>query len=133
MKKNKIISPYFKKGKFEGVRVTLGDEDFVIAPKDYRDDKNIPYKLTWNEAMSILRNNNLDTWSHHQVCFTMAFCKEINRILEDNGGNRLANGYWTGTEYSPTCSYSFYCDDILSFDYKFETFRLRPIKNLKNT
>ena len=133
MKKNKIISPYFKKEKFEGVRVTLGGEDFVIAPKDYRYDENRPCKLTWDEAMSVLKNNNLDTWSHRQVCFTMAFCKEINRVLEDNGGNRLANGYWTETEYSLTCSYSFYCDDILSFDFKSETFRIRPIKNLKNT
>ena len=32
---NEIISPYFEEGVFAGVRVTLVDEDFVIAPKDY--------------------------------------------------------------------------------------------------
>ena len=36
MAKNEIISPYFENGVFAGVRVTLGDEDFVIAPKDYQ-------------------------------------------------------------------------------------------------
>ena len=35
MKENKIISPYFEDGVFAGVRVCVGDEDFVIAPKDY--------------------------------------------------------------------------------------------------
>lgn len=39
MAKNEIISPYFENGAFAGVRVTLGDEDFVIAPKDYQGGK----------------------------------------------------------------------------------------------
>ena len=31
MEINEIISPYFEDGVFTGVRVTVGDEDFVIV------------------------------------------------------------------------------------------------------
>lgn len=133
MEKNEIISPYFENGVFAGVRVVLGDEDFVIAPKDYRRNEKLPYKLPYEEAMDILGVNNLTTWNYHQICFTMAFCKEINKVLKDNGGDKLDGAYWTGVEYSRTCSFSFYCDNALGFDYKYLALRIRPIKNLKNS
>ena len=34
MAMNKIISPYFENGVFAGVRVCVGDEDFVIAGEE---------------------------------------------------------------------------------------------------
>lgn len=43
MKTTKVITPYFEDGVFAGVRVTLGDEDFVIAPKDFRNGKEMPW------------------------------------------------------------------------------------------
>ena len=39
METNGIVSPYFENGVFAGARVTIGDEDFVIAPKDYKNGK----------------------------------------------------------------------------------------------
>ena len=33
MRTTKVITPYFEDGAFAGVRVCIGDEDFVIAPK----------------------------------------------------------------------------------------------------
>ena len=36
-----MIAPYFEKGVFAGVRVTLGNEDFVIAPKNYQNGKEM--------------------------------------------------------------------------------------------
>ena len=41
MVKNKVIVPYIENGEFVGVRVTLEGEDFVIAPKDYDDRKEM--------------------------------------------------------------------------------------------
>ena len=34
-----IVTPAFEDGKFIGARVFVGGEDFIIAPKDYRDGK----------------------------------------------------------------------------------------------
>ena len=129
MKKNKIISSYFENGVFAGVRVTLGDEDFVIAAKDYRDGK----EMTWQEAMDALKADNLSTWNYRQICLTMAYRKEVDKVLVDNGGDSLDNWYWTCAEYSAGYSFS-YTGNIGTMyrDDKNGTFSVRPIKNLKN-
>lgn len=132
MATNKIVSPYFENGVFAGVRVTLGGEDFVIAPNDYRHGKKLLRKLPWKEAMDTLKANNLTTWNYRQICFTMAFHSEINKVLQDNGGDKLGDIYWIDAEYSNICSFSYYYTNVLSFDYKTVYLRIRPVKNLKN-
>ena len=128
MAKNEIISPYIENGVFAGVRVTLGDEDFVIAPKDYQNGKEMP----WQEAMDNIKADNLATWNYRQICLTMAYCKEVDKVLVDNGGDRLDNWYWTCAEYS--AYYSFFyggCNGTLDINRKRNTCSIRPIKNLK--
>ena len=128
MKTTKIISPYFENGVFAGVRVTLGDEDFVIAPKDYQNGNEMP----WQEAMAALKTDGLDTWNYRQICLTMAYRKEIDKVLQENGGDSLDNWYWTCAEYS--AYYSFFyggCNGTLDINRKRNTCSIRPIKNLK--
>lgn len=97
-----IVTPAFEDGKFIGARVCVGGEDFIIAPKDYRDGKEMP----WQEAMDALKADNLSTWNYHQICLTMAYRKEVDKVLVDNGGDSLDNWYWTCAECS--AYYSFY-------------------------
>ena len=128
MAKNEIISPYFENGAFAGVRVTLGDEDFVIAPKDYQNGNEMP----WQEAMDALKADNLSTWNYRQICLTMAYRKEVDKVLVDNGGDSLDNWYWTCAEYSANDSFVYSgCNGILYNDYKHVTYSVRPVKNLK--
>ena len=128
MATNEIISPYFENGVFAGVRVTLGDEDFVIAPKDYQNGNEMP----WQEAMTALKVDNLDTWNYRQICLTMAYCDEIDEMLEDNGGDSLDNWYWTCAECTANYSFIYNGDDgSLTYDIKSNTCSVRPIKNLK--
>ena len=134
MAKNEIISPYFENGVFAGVRVTLGDEDFVedfvITTKDYRDGEEMP----WYDAMDALKADGLDTWNYRQACFTMAYWEDINKALEDNGGDTLDKFYWTRAEHSD--NYSFFYDskhNLLGYYVNFSTCSVRPIKNLKNS
>ena len=127
METNKIISPYFENGTFAGVRVCIGDEDFVIAPNDY----NYGERMTWHEAMDTLKYNNLDTWNYRQICLTMAYRKEIDKMLEDNSGDKL-NGCWIREETTPTHAFfyhSYY--GFLDSCHKSYSFTVRPIKNLK--
>ena len=128
MAKNGIISPYFENGVFAGVRVTLGDEDFVIAAKDFRNGK----AMDWQSAMDALKNDGLDTWNYRQICHTMAYCDEIDEMLEENGGYSLDNVYWTSAECSTTGSfwYSGYCGTLVG-GIKTYAYSVRPIKNLK--
>ena len=128
MAKNEIISPYFENGAFAGVRVTLGDEDFVIAPKDYQNGNEMP----WQEAMIALKTDGLDTWNYRQICLTMAYCDEIDEMLEENGGDSLDNVYWTSAECSANSSFYYNgYNGKLNGDSKNDACSVRPIKNLK--
>ena len=128
MAKNEIISPYFENGVFAGVRVTLGDEDFVIAPKDFRDGK----EMDWQVAMDVLKAEGLATWNYRQICLTMAYRKEVDKVLVDNGGDSLDNWYWTCAECSAYYSFVYYgSHSRLDDNRKKNTYNVRPIKNLK--
>ena len=89
MRTTKLITPCFKDGEFAGVRVCIGDEDFIIAPKDYREGD----QMTWPNAMDALKADGLSTFNYRQICLTMAYRKEIDKMLEDNGGDKL-NKCW---------------------------------------
>ena len=124
MKTTKIISPYFENGVFAGVRVTLGGEDFVIALKDYQNGK----EMTWQEAMDALKANDLDTWNYRQICLTMAYRDEIDKVLVDNGGDGLDNWYWTCAEYSAYGSFGYDGGrGNLNVYHKNFTFSVRPV------
>ena len=123
-----MITPYFENGVFAGVRVTLGDEDFVIAPKDYQNGK----EMTWQEAMDALKADNLDTFNYRQICLTMAYRDEIDEMLEENGGYSLDNCYWTSAECSATGSFNYGSyGGTLNGGSKTYTLSVRAIKNLK--
>lgn len=128
MKTTKIISPYFENGVFAGVRVTLGDGDFVIAPTDFQNGK----EMTWQEAMDALKANDLDTWNYRQICHTMAYRKEIDDVLTNNGGDNLDDWYWTCAECSANSSFYYNgYNGKLNGDSKNDACSIRPIKNLK--
>ena len=127
METTKIISPYFENGIFAGVRVCVGDEDFVIAPKDYNDGK----EMTWPEATDALKAEELATWNYRQICLTMAYRKEIDKMLKDNGGDKL-NGCWIREEIAPTHALFYHSYfGSLAYYHKSYIFPVRPIKTLK--
>ena len=128
MATNEIISPYFENGVFAGVRVTLGDEDFVIAPKDYQGGEG----MNWHSAMDALNADNLSTWSGRQVRLTMAYRKEVDKALKDNGGDNLEDCYWTCVENSECSSFIYFgINNTMDIINKLNSCVVRPIKNLK--
>lgn len=118
-----IVTPAFEDGKFKGARVCVGGEDFIIAPKDYRDGKEMP----WQEAMDALKAEGLAAWNYRQICLTMAYRKEVDKVLIDNGGDSLDNWYWTCAEYSAYNSFTYNGTyGILYNYYKDNTYSVRP-------
>lgn len=128
MRTTKLITPYFKDGEFDGVRVCIGDEDFVIAPRDYQYGK----AMTWPYAMDALKAEGLATWNYRQICLTMAYRKEVDKVLKDNGGDDLDNWYWLSDEYSDGSSFIYggYYGGLY-VHIKDNDCSIRPIKNLK--
>ena len=127
METDKIISPYFENGVFAGVRVCVADEVFVIAPKDYNNGK----EMDWYYAMAVLKTNGLDTFNYRHICLTMAYRKEIEKMLEDNGEDKH-NKCWIREEFVPTHAFFYQCY-FGSLDYYHKSYisPVRPIKNLK--
>lgn len=99
-----IVTPVFEDGKFIGARVCIGGEDFIIAPKDYKDGK----EFNWQEAMDALKADGLAVWNYRQICLTMAYRKEVDKVLKDNGGDGLDKWYWTCAEYSAFGAFVYY-------------------------
>lgn len=129
MKTTKVVKAYFENGTFVGARVCVGGEDFIIAPKDYCDGKKLP----WQEAMDALKEDNLTTWNYRQICLTMAYRKEIDKVLKNNGGDGLDNLYWTCAEVSDIYSLFYHgYDGALDFYYKKDSCNVRPIRNIKD-
>ena len=128
METTKVIAPYFEDGEFAGVRICIGDEDFVIAAKDYRGGKSMP----WQEAMDALNADGLTTWNFRQICFTLPYRKEIEKILKDNGGDSLDKIYLTSAEYTTYYIYTYDSHfNTLEVYHKSYRWFIRPIKNLK--
>ena len=88
--------------------------------------------MPWQEAMDNLKADNLATWNYRQICLTMAYRKEVDKVLVDNGGDSLDNWYWTCAEYSANGSFR-YSGSIgrLNGGDKSNAFSVRAIKNLK--
>lgn len=129
MEVNEIITPYFENEVFAGVRVTLGDEDFVIAPKDHHYGK-----VTQREAMKALKADNLITWNYKQACFIIAYRDKINDIMESNGGESINGYYWTYTQSEDSQIYIYEYNKFITFgcyNGSYLDCRVRPIKNLK--
>ena len=129
MKAKEIISPYFEDGAFAGVRVCIGDEDFVIAPRDYNDVK----EMTWYYAKYVLEENGLETFNHKQSCFIAAYHKEIDEILIQNGGDAFEYNqhYWTCEESQHHSAYDYFAPGVVGVSVKALVIRVRLIKNLK--
>ncbi len=125
-----IVTPAFEDGKFIGARVCIGGEDFVIAPKDYKEGK----EFNWQEAMDALKADGLATWNYRQICLTMAYRKEVDIVLKDNGGDGLDNWYWTCAGFSAYSSFSYngYYGNLYNY-IKGHTFSVRPVLALAHS
>ena len=88
--------------------------------------------MPWKEAMDALKADNLSTWNYRQICLIMAYRKEVDKVLVDNGGDSLDNWYWACAECSAYSSFIYGgYDGILGNDIKDNPYSVRPIKNLK--
>lgn len=84
--------------------------------------------MPWQEAMDALKAEGLATWNYRQICLTMAYRKEVDKVLMDNGGDSLDNWYWTCAEYSAYCSFSYYGGyGILGYNVKYFAYSVRPV------
>lgn len=101
------------------VRVKIFDEDFFIAAKDYEEEGEIYF--SWKKAVEI------GTFSKKQAYLIAAYKEEINKLLEEIGGDPLASGYWSSTEGSSgNAWYVYFGSGYVIADSKYNSYVVRP-------
>lgn len=91
-----IVSIHKTGDEVDGVRVCVGDEDFVIALKDAENPDDEDNEFEWAEACEKF---NFPTVK--QAHLMAAYLDEIQTKLVEAGGEKLSdNWYWTKSEYS---------------------------------
>lgn len=98
VKPDEIVTIHKRNGKPDGVRVHVGDEDFIIALRDAFDGE----EKNWNEATELLAKEGKAMFSKKQGFLIAAYIDDINEALQAAGGTPLCGWYWTSTEDSAT-------------------------------
>ena len=76
------------------VRVQALGEDFIIATEDINDRND----MTYDEAMSELKELGLDTFNRMQGFLIAIYIEEINKALEEAGGKKFAKDWYVSSE-----------------------------------
>ena len=94
-----IVTPYIIEAVENGVRVCVGDEDFIITLHDAEGE----YK--WQEAVDKF-GEQLPTVK--QAHIIGAYHDEIQAKLKEAGGYELDEWFWTRSEYNATIAWCYY-------------------------
>lgn len=76
------------------VRVQALGEDFIIATEDINDRND----MTYDEAMSELKELGLDTFNRKQGLIIAIYINEINDLLEKAGGYKFERDWYVSIE-----------------------------------
>ena len=119
-----IVSIHKTGDEVDGVRVCVGDEDFVIALKDAEDPDDEDNEFEWAEAYEKF---NLPTVK--QAHLIAAYIDEIQAKLVEAGGEKLSvNWYWTQSECSANTAWFYYgTSGYVDYYNKSYSYGVRPV------
>lgn len=128
---NDVFSIVEKDGE-KFIRIKDLGEDFCLGLKLAEDGK----EMKWQEAIDYCKERQRDLLTKRQYLIIAIFHDEINKMLENLGGDKL--GYeWSVSEYYSNISW--YYDGYygtLDYNYKGNTIQVRPslahFSNLQN-
>ena len=114
-----IAAPYIIETVENGVRVCVGDEDFIITLHDTEGE------YEWQEAVDKF-GDQLPTVK--QAHIIGAYHDEIQAKLKDAGGDEFDGWFWTRSEYYANCAW-LYSGNTGTVDYidKYTSIGVRPV------
>lgn len=114
-----IAAPYIIETVENGVRVCVGDEDFIITLHD----AEVEYE--WQEAIDKF-GDQLPTVK--QAHIIGAYHDEIQAKLKDAGGDELDRWLWTRSEYNAIYAWLYAgTRGSVYFDGKYSSYGVRPV------
>ena len=114
-----VAVPYIIEAVENGVRVCVGDEDFIITLHDAEGE------YEWKEAVDKF-GDQLPTVK--QAHIIGAYHDEIQTKLKDAGGDELDGWFWTRSEY--TAYYAWFYrgnNGNVNFNFKYCSYGVRPV------
>ena len=111
-------------GDVDGIRIAVGDEDFVLSLHDAENPYDEDNEFKWEKAVA---EHELPTVK--QAHIIAAYLPEIQTALRDNGGDELGDKwYWTKSEYTASNAWLYYGNDgYVSNNYKYTSNSVRPV------
>ena len=115
-----ISVPYVIEVVEDGVRVCVGDEDFVIALHDAEGE------YEWQEAVDKFGD---DMPTVKQAHIIGAYHDEIQEKLKEAGGDELDGWLWTRSEYNAYHAWFYYGNNgNVNHYYKYNSHGVRPVR-----
>ena len=111
-------------GDVDGIRIAVGDEDFVLSLHDAENPSDENNEFKWEKAVA---EHELPTVKQARII--AAYLPEIQTALRDNGGDELGDKwYWTKSEYNANYTW-LYHGNIGSVDNtsKYYSYSVRPV------
>lgn len=91
---NKVVTAYTDENGKSWVHLCAGKFDFLL------DTKNLSDSETWDDANKLCAENDMELPAKNKWELIQAFRPEVDKILEDLGGDPLDGFLWTGDGYN---------------------------------
>ena len=89
---NEVVTAYTDENGKSWVHLCAGRFDFLL------DIKNLSDSETWDDANKMCAENDMELTSKNRWELIQAFRPEVDRIIEDLGGEPLEDYLWAGDE-----------------------------------
>lgn len=109
-----------------GIRIKTLDEDFSLSLKNLGGHDK---QYEWKEMMELLKEKGLTTFNYKQAHIIAAYKDEINKLLEEVGGEPMNDHcFWSVSEFLSNYAWFYlgYCGDV-DYGLKYISFSVRPL------
>lgn len=98
---NEVVTAYTDENGKCWVHLCSGKFDFLLDTKNLSDDE------TWDDANKLCAENDMELPAKNKWEFIQAFRPEVDKVIEDLGGEPLEDYLWAGDEYSGNYAWNF--------------------------
>lgn len=108
---NEVVTAYTDENGKSWVHLCAGKFDFLLDTKNLSDDE------TWGDANKLCAENDMELPAKNKWEFIQAFRPEVDKVLEDLGGDPLEGYLWTGGEYIGSNAWVYSATNGILFNY----------------
>lgn len=125
---NEVVTAYTDENGKSWVHLCAGRFDFLL------DIKNLFDSETWDDANKLCAENDMELTAKNRWELIQAFRPEVDKILEDLGGDPLEGYLWAGDEYNGDIAWYFYAaSGYLDDSIKMSTYGVRGSRAFKKS